>query len=275
MPPEQARTLSYMRAALGDDGGSVLPRDLSSQHQPPRPPAALQQAFPPPDETENTHAAMASSLCILLASCSAARPSATTPGPTGPLDLTRYVLIVQESPSGEVTHDWRPFSDFDLTKLPPAARMSSGRRHVVRVSSGLETYCGGRRAQCETDCLSSSRPMRVGHLRYPTYRGPWRVNRGWWCPQACGQLEDMCNRGMGEWADEYAAEFDAIEPAVDWLKRHREEILVGTLIVIAGVTFVAAVAASGGGAVVLVPLVMLAEDLSGSLPVARTAEAGR
>lgn len=85
----------------------------------------------------------------------------------------------------------------------------------------------------------------------------------------------MCNRGMGEWADEYAAEFDAIEPAVDWLKRHREEILVGTLIVIAGVTFVAAVAASGGGAVVLVPLVMLAEDLSGSLPVARTAEAGR
>jgi len=38
---------------------------------------------------------------------------------------------------------------------------------------------------------------------------------------------------MGEWAEESAAEFDAIEPAVDWVKNHR-----------------------------LVPLVLLAEDAS-------------
>jgi hypothetical protein len=87
---------------------------------------------------------------------------------------------------------------------------------------------------------------------------------------------DMCRRRRGSWADEYAAEFNAIEPAVDWIKTHREEILVGTVIVIAGVAFVAAVAASGGGALILAPLVFVAESPPG-LPAAAPsmAEAAR
>ncbi|QRK13547.1 hypothetical protein JQX13_10160 [Archangium violaceum] len=68
---------------------------------------------------------------------------------------------------------------------------------------------------------------------------------------------------MGSWAEEYAAEFDEIEPAVDWIKNHREEILVGSVIVIAGVVFVATVVASGGGALVLMPLVFVAEASPG------------
>ncbi|PTL85110.1 hypothetical protein DAT35_05810 [Vitiosangium sp. GDMCC 1.1324] len=58
-----------------------------------------------------------------------------------------------------------------------------------------------------------------------------------------------------------------MEPAVDWIKSHREEILAGTVIVIAGVAFVAAVAASGGGSLLLMPLVFVAE-LSPGLPAA-------
>ena len=84
----------------------------------------------------------------------------------------------------------------------------------------------------------------------------------------------MCRRGAGSWAEEYAAEFDETESAVDWLKNHREEIAVGTTIVIAGVAFVAAVAASGGGALVLVPLVFLTEspaELPTALPIAEAA----
>jgi hypothetical protein len=82
----------------------------------------------------------------------------------------------------------------------------------------------------------------------------------------------MCNRGRGEWAEEYAAEFDAIDPAVDWIKKHREEILVGTVIIIAGVAFAAAVAASAGGALILVPVVLLVEDSSDQAPANRFAE---
>jgi hypothetical protein len=67
----------------------------------------------------------------------------------------------------------------------------------------------------------------------------------------------------------------AIEPAVDWIKTHREEILVGTVIVIAGVAFVAAVAASGGGALILMPLVFVAENPSGLPAVPPIAEATR
>jgi hypothetical protein len=86
---------------------------------------------------------------------------------------------------------------------------------------------------------------------------------------------DLCRRNRGTWAEDYTAEFTALEPAVDWMKTHREEILVGTVIVIAGVAFVAAVAASGGGALILMPLVFLAENSPGLPAAPSIAEATR
>ena len=50
------------------------------------------------------------------------------------------------------------------------------------------------------------------------------------------------------------------EKAVDWLKRYRKEVLVGTVVVIAGVAFVVAVVGSGGAAMVLVPAVLLVSN---------------
>lgn len=63
--------------------------------------------------------------------------------------------------------------------------------------------------------------------------------------------------------------------AVDWIKNHREELLVGSVIVIAGVAFVAAVAASGGGALILMPLVFVAESTPGLPTASSIAEATR
>jgi hypothetical protein len=62
-------------------------------------------------------------------------------------------------------------------------------------------------------------------------------------------------------------EFTVVDGAVDWLKRHRTSILVGSIIVIAGVTFV--VVSAGAGVVVLAPVVLMtaAEAQSGD-PVA-------
>jgi hypothetical protein len=58
-----------------------------------------------------------------------------------------------------------------------------------------------------------------------------------------------------------------VDSAVEWAKRHRNEILVGAVVVIAGVAFVALVASSGGGALVLVPLVLMASaDMPSGLP---------
>jgi hypothetical protein len=52
-----------------------------------------------------------------------------------------------------------------------------------------------------------------------------------------------------------ALSFTAIGHAVDWLRRHQREVLVGTTIVAAGVAFV--VISSGAGLIVLAPLVLL------------------
>lgn len=53
-----------------------------------------------------------------------------------------------------------------------------------------------------------------------------------------------------------AVQFPAVAGAVEWLKRYRTELLVGTIVVIAGVTFV--VASAGAGLVVLAPLALVA-----------------
>jgi alpha-D-ribose 1-methylphosphonate 5-triphosphate diphosphatase PhnM len=53
-----------------------------------------------------------------------------------------------------------------------------------------------------------------------------------------------------------AAEFPTVDSAIDWVKRHHQELLVGAIVVIAGVAFVVAVAGSGG-LLVLAPVVLL------------------
>ncbi|WNG52827.1 hypothetical protein F0U60_38715 [Archangium minus] len=54
--------------------------------------------------------------------------------------------------------------------------------------------------------------------------------------------------------------FEAMDTAVDWVRRHRTKILAGTVIIIAGVAFIAVVGASGGAALVLVPVVLVASS---------------
>jgi hypothetical protein len=50
-------------------------------------------------------------------------------------------------------------------------------------------------------------------------------------------------------------EFTATDGALDWLKRHRKEVLAGSMVVIAGVVFV--VVSAGAGLVVLAPVVLV------------------
>lgn len=54
--------------------------------------------------------------------------------------------------------------------------------------------------------------------------------------------------------------FEAMDTAVDWIERHRTKILADTVIVIAGAAFIAAVGASGGAALVFVPVVLVASS---------------
>jgi hypothetical protein len=222
-----------------------------------------------------TQRAMTVSLACMFVSCSATRHSAV--GPTDAQDLARYALVFEQQPDGEVTHAWIPLQEIDLTQLQHTLSRRSARRDIVRVSSvGLNAYCDGRHDQCVRDCLKSSRPFVIGHRKYmDTQAQPWRIARSWWCPSNCMEAAIECKRGRGEWAEEYAAEFDAIDPAVDWIKRHRTELVVGAVVVIAGVAFAVLVVGSAGAALVLVPILVIAEISPGMPPEIQLAEACR
>lgn len=182
----------------------------------------------------------------------------TRQGPAGPHDLARYVLIIEENSDGQVTHSWRSASDFDLAKYPYRANRRGNLHGRLGPAATHTSHCDVRLESCIEMCTSSSRPIPSEGEKYPAYLGSWARNKGHWCQSTCAKFHQMCIRGVGPWAEQSVREFTAIDTAVDWAKRHRNEILVGTVVVIAGVAFVAAVAASGGAALVLVPLVLMA-----------------
>lgn len=68
----------------------------------------------------------------------------------------------------------------------------------------------------------------------------------------------MCLNGRGPWAEQETQEFTRVDAAVDWIKSHRNEIVAGTIVIIAGVAFVATVAGSGGAMLCFIPLLAAA-----------------
>jgi hypothetical protein len=189
---------------------------------------------------------MATSLCILLVSCSATR--ASVPHPTSAQELSRRVLVIKETSDGQVTHSWEPLSGFDLSKYPYRAS-SPVRGPIIRAT--WTRSCEDERDACETMCKQSLRGRNWSHAS--------RRSKAEICSNRCTTAYTDCCR-LREQAE--ALEFSAIDEAVGWLKQHHEELLVGTVVVIAGVTFVAVVVGSGGTALVLVPAVLLVSSVA-------------
>lgn len=85
-------------------------------------------------------------------------------------------------------------------------------------------------------------PPGYGGIKIPRREG----GKAEWCNRKCTQpYNDCC-----QLRDQEARRFDAIEPAVEWAKQHRKEILVGTVVIIAGVAFLAL---GGPGTLILAP----------------------
>jgi hypothetical protein len=210
-------------------------------------------------------------LSVLLVSCSATRYPA--PGPTSTRELARHVLVIEESPDGQVSHSWKPLEEFDLTNHPYHARHGGLAGRLVRVATS-SAHCDAKQSMCINLCTSSPRPIPIEGKKYPSYLGSWAKNRGRWCERTCTDFHQRCLQGQGPWAEQEAQEFTRVDTAVDWLKNHRKEIVTGTIIVIAGVAFAAAVAGSGGGALCLVPfLAVTSIEPPSELPAApRVAE---
>lgn len=188
---------------------------------------------------------VASSLCLLILSCSVARyPS---PGPTGAVDLWKYVLIIEKAPDGQVVHSWKPIEDSHLTahSHQMAARSVQGR--VVQVAFNRD--CEEERDACESMCLAGLKGRNWSHMSVGSKKEH--------CRRVCVQPYLDCS-GLRELAEGKAMEFHSMDAAVGWMKQNSEELLAGTVIVIAGVAFVAVV--GGIGVLLLVPAITLASS---------------
>lgn len=188
---------------------------------------------------------MASSLCVLLLSCSMTRHPG--PGPTGALELGKYVLIIERAPDGQVVHSWKPVNDFNLAAHSQRVSTRGVQGRVVQAA--FNRNCEEERDACESMCLAGLKGHDWSHMSVGSKKAH--------CRRVCMQPYLDCCR-LGELAEGSAVEFHAMDEAVEWLKQNRERLLEGAVVVIAGVSFV--VAFGGGGLLLLVPVISLASS---------------
>ncbi|WP_043411574.1 hypothetical protein [Archangium violaceum] len=201
-----------------------------------------------------THQATAASLALLLIACGTTRVSAT--GPTGPEDLARYVLFITQQPDGRVTHSWRPVAEFELNTNQSQAHANGFYGRVVTATFTAEE-CQHEYEVCVPECLASTRIRQVSKYVYDArVHGPWRTGKYAYCDGACMKQLANCQHDV----EPKPVKFEAIAPAVDWVKENRNTILVGTVVVIAGVAFVAVFVGSGGSGLALLPLLAMASS---------------
>lgn len=94
-------------------------------------------------------------------------------------------------------------------------------------------------------------------------RYPWPHNKpqSGWYHERC---EQDCNREFNECEDEKEKEeaerqkkkltFSRMDEAIDWIRNHKAEVAIGTVIIVAGVAFV--LATGGSGTLILAPLAL-------------------
>lgn len=194
----------------------------------------------------------ASLLSGLLVSCSASRHVA----PTSDEELTRFVLLIQELPDGTMTHSWRRAEELDPLQYRPPASSLAVARHIVH-AMGRKRDCDEENRECIRECMSRPLPRGFGHI---TSGGRGRGGKEEYCNDKCMQPYLDCTK-LQELEPQ---EFTAVDEAVDWVKRNRKSILVGSIVVVAGVAFI--VISAGAGLVILAPAVLLAASANESEP---------
>jgi hypothetical protein len=202
----------------------------------------------------------------VLSSCStgphtASDPSTPPSRPAGPRELSHFLLLIQETKDGRVIHSWRPASGLTIAEFLSTAAGKDDRETAAQGVAGRSVQaawnrdCEEERNTCEDNCMNSDLGPNWSHIKTRGAKLSECRNRCWRPYLDCCRLRDL----EGE-------RFHAIDDAVDWLKRHRTEVLVGTSIVIAGVAFVVIVDGTGGGILVLAPAVLLASGQDSLAP---------
>ncbi|MCP3139898.1 hypothetical protein [Pyxidicoccus xibeiensis] len=191
-------------------------------------------------------------LSALLFACGATRHAA----PANTRELTHFVLFIRELPDGTVTHSWQRAEELNLAEYRFLSRSRSGPRGVLPVVARPRD-CDEENRECVRECKSRPLGRGFGHITSGKDRD---ARKDEYCRAKCWQAYRDCN----ELQELKPQEFTAIDSAVDWLKRNRKAVLVGSVVVVAGVAFI--VLSAGAGLVVLAPAVLLAEPATPAEP---------
>lgn len=169
-------------------------------------------------------------------------------------ELDRYVLVIQELSGGQVTHSWRRVEKVDLSQfsLQPRAQNAYGR---IVLAAARQRDCHAELIACFEECMSTPLPRGYGHIRAP---GRGMGAKEVYCNKKCRPAYMDCM----ELQERLPQEFSTTAEAVDWLKHNRTEVLVGSLVTVAGVAFLVAFPPGAilGGIVALVPVAALASS---------------
>jgi hypothetical protein len=185
---------------------------------------------------------ISSLLGVALISCS------TTPHVTAgteDIDSAHSVLLIQELSDGRVIHTWLWSQNFDISQYLSHARGSVPQ--IVLVSRRPRD-CDEENRECINKCLDRPLPRGFGHI---TKEGRKKGGKAAYCRDQCWQAFNDCV----ELENLKPQEFTATDDAIEWLKRNRKAVLVGSVVIIAGVAFV--VLSAGAGLLILAPAILL------------------
>ncbi|MCP3058268.1 hypothetical protein LXT21_05765 [Myxococcus sp. K38C18041901] len=109
--------------------------------------------------------------------------------------------------------------------------------------------CDAEHVACFDRCWNSTPPLRSikpGTGKHHEY-----------CTEKCREAYMDCTQAAEQSArrpQPTTLRFSSMESAIDWLGEHKTEVLIGTVVVVAGVAFI--ISTGGSGALVLAPLAL-------------------
>lgn len=179
-------------------------------------------------------------LPLILLACSTPRP---VPSGNSQSPQDRLLIIRDTSDEAQAV-TWKTASELDRALLDQA---------LVRArESGPIALTARRPRDCEKEQIECFQRCWKRKPRYPYKRGGH--DHYALCENTCREAYDDCLK-LNQL---HALEFTVMDDAIAWLKHHRQQLLVGTLVTAAGVTFI--VISAGAGVVVLAPLVLMTQS---------------
>jgi hypothetical protein len=122
------------------------------------------------------------------------------------------------------------------------------------VGRALATGGGGHDCQEEhEECVKKCWNKKNWPYPHNKRQSGWYLER---CEHDCRIEFNKCEEEQEEAARERAkkVEFSRMDEAIEWLKAHKAEIALGTMVIVAGVVFI--LVTGGSGALLLVPLAL-------------------